>query len=249
MKHDTAVTLVLVGIGTAVITSTIKEVTGSNNKRTPAVYIPIGGVLAAVPLLIMADIDPDLAGMFGGLIGLGALLINGGQLNVFAKATNPQTKLPPNSPPPPKVNATGTSGIGGGPGNAVQLGANAINQVVQFAQDAIGIPYGTGPGRFGPTYFDCSGLTYAAYQQIGITIGQDSYHQVQDGVAVPIDPNYVRAGDLIFTRGDVPVRDFGHVALAISNTEEIVAPRHGTDVQIAKIPYGSVQAVRRIVGG
>jgi hypothetical protein len=242
MKPQTATVLVIGGVGTAVITSVIKEVTGPSAKRAPAIYIPIGGVLASVPLLILADVEPGLAGMLGALIGLGALLLNSSELSAITNAINPNTKLPP---PPPKVKASS-----GSIGSSLPLTGNSgaqLQTVMSFVQNALGTPYGTGPGRFGPSYFDCSGLIYAAYKAAGITVGLDSYNQATNGVNVPIDPNYVEPGDLIFVRGDVPIRDLGHVAIAISNTQEIMAPHSGANVQVAPIPYDRVQRIRRII--
>ncbi len=50
-------------------------------------------------------------------------------------------------------------------------------------------------------------------------------------------------------RGDTPVVDLGHVGLAVSATEWIVAPRPGQAVQLAAIPLTRVQRVRRMVDG
>lgn len=74
-----------------------------------------------------------------------------------------------------------------------------------------------------------------------------SYTQANAGVPVPIDPNQVQPGDLIFTRGDVPVRDLGHVAIAISSTQEIMAPHTGDVVKVTNIPFDRVQRIRRIL--
>jgi cell wall-associated NlpC family hydrolase len=104
-----------------------------------------------------------------------------------------------------------------------------------------------GPGRFGPTYYDCSGLMVAAYKAVGIHISDITYTQVADGRAIPVDPQYVQPGDLLFFRGDVPVADFGHVAMAISATEEVEAPHTGDVVKRVPIPWDKVQAIRRIV--
>ncbi len=57
----------------------------------------------------------------------------------------------------------------------------------------------------------------------------------------------MRAGDLIFHRGSVPVHDFGHVGIAINATQWIVAPSTGDVVSIRPIPFERVQAVRRLV--
>ena len=64
---------------------------------------------------------------------------------------------------------------------------------------------------------------------------------------VPIELGYVQPGDLLFTYGGDLRHDLGHVAIAISNTEEIQAPATGDVVKITPIPYARVQAIRRLV--
>lgn len=157
----------------------------------------------------------------------------------------------------PKI-AVGASGVGSAP--SLPSGTNAQTQAdiqslsgqgkgaaaVAFALTQLGKPYQVGPNRFGPNYYDCSGLMKAAYAAVGIHIDDVTYTQVNDGIAIPIDPQFVKPGDLLFFRGDVPVRDFGHVAMAISATEEVEAPHTGDVVKRAPIPWDKVQAVRRI---
>jgi cell wall-associated NlpC family hydrolase len=133
-----------------------------------------------------------------------------------------------------------------GPSSA-QAGSCAtgdVGTVIAFARTQLGKPYVFGGA--GPDAYDCSGLTLAAYATVGIQLPHSSKLQARLGVAVSDDPSAVRAGDLLFyfspTEGDL-----GHVAIAISHTEEIQAPHTGDVVQITPIPYARVQAVRRLV--
>jgi cell wall-associated NlpC family hydrolase len=116
----------------------------------------------------------------------------------------------------------------------------------------LGKPYKVGPGRYGPDYYDCSGLTYAAAKAAGVTIGTVSYDQANDGTAVPMDPAYVRPGDLIIMNSTLeapPWAHNGHVGMAVSSTEMIVAPHTGDVVKREPIPFGNkmiLSDIRRI---
>jgi peptidoglycan DL-endopeptidase CwlO len=116
--------------------------------------------------------------------------------------------------------------VPGGPGVAA----------VRAALGKVGRPYVW--GAKGPNSFDCSGLTAWAWRQAGIQLGADTYHQIQDGVAVP--SGQVRAGDLIFPKDSFDGRGPGHVQLAISPTQVIHAPQPGDVVHIAPMPASYV---------
>jgi cell wall-associated NlpC family hydrolase len=122
--------------------------------------------------------------------------------------------------------------------------AGDVALVIAFARAQLGKPYMFATA--GPDAYDCSGLTLAAYNTIGVQLPHASALQARMGVAVPKDPAAVQAGDLLFyfspTEGDL-----GHVAIAISNSEEIQAPRTGDVVKITPIPYARLQAIRRFV--
>ena len=100
---------------------------------------------------------------------------------------------------------------------------------VAIALRELGVPYVFGaasPERG----FDCSGLVYWAYAQVGVRLPRVTYDQVRVGIPVVVAD--LRAGDLIFTRGDVPVRDFGHVGMYVGNGIEINAPHTGAVVSL-----------------
>jgi cell wall-associated NlpC family hydrolase len=137
------------------------------------------------------------------------------------------------------LTATGAP-IGQGP----QIAGSAA-PVVAYALAQVGDPYVWGAA--GPNAFDCSGLTMAAYRQIGIRLPHRSNLQVRYGKAIDWRAHPVQAGDLIFLRGGSPVHDYGHVGIAIDSDRWVVAPRTGEDVHVGSIPFSRVQAVRRIV--
>jgi cell wall-associated NlpC family hydrolase len=132
---------------------------------------------------------------------------------------------------------------GGGPSVGVLTGVD-VAPVIGFALAQLGKPYVWGAA--GPDSFDCSGLTQAAYATVGIAIGRTTFQQAVDGIAVDWRTQPVQAGDLVFTASGNGTR-LGHVGLVLDATYWIVAPHAGAVVQITPIPFGAVQAVRRIV--
>jgi cell wall-associated NlpC family hydrolase len=123
----------------------------------------------------------------------------------------------------------------------------AVEGVVAFARAQLGRPYRKGAA--GPDAFDCSGLVRAAFLTVGIDLPHYSVTQAGLGRAVDWRVEPIEAGDLVFIRGDTPVIDLGHVGLAVSATEWIVASRPGVPVRVEPIPVRSVQRVRRMVDG
>ena len=79
------------------------------------------------------------------------------------------------------------------------------------------------------------------------TLPHSSASQAQYGRAIDWRTEPIRAGDLIFHRGSVPVHDNGHVGIAISATHWIVAPKTGDVVSLRPIPLDRIQTVRRLV--
>ena len=92
-------------------------------------------------------------------------------------------------------------------------------------------------GAEGPNQFDCSGLTKWAWGQVGVTLGNDTYSQINEGMPVP--QGQVRAGDLIFPLdafGEGGRSGPGHVQLAISPNQVVHAPQPGDVVKVAAMP-------------
>src|SRR5262245_19684022 len=114
-----------------------------------------------------------------------------------------------------------------------------IERLLAYARDQLGRPYRRGAA--GPDAFDCSGLVRAAYLTIGVDLPHYSVTQASRGRAVDWRAEPIQPGDLVFMRGDTPVIDLGHLGLAISATEWIVASRPGQPVHTGAIPIAAVQ--------
>jgi peptidoglycan DL-endopeptidase CwlO len=115
----------------------------------------------------------------------------------------------------------------------------AAQTAVRAALSKLGRPYVW--GAKGPDAFDCSGLVRWAWAQAGVTLGADTYTQIEQGV--PVAPGDVQPGDLIF-----PTNSFGeggqpgpgHVMLAISPTACVEAQQTGVPVKLSPKPSAYV---------
>ena len=93
---------------------------------------------------------------------------------------------------------------------------------VWYAYTKIGAPYVW--GATGPSTFDCSGLTYAAYRYAGVTIPRTSYAQ-----AAGLRRAWkMKPGDLLYFSGD------SHAAIYVGRNYLIDAPHTGAWVE--KVP-------------
>ncbi|MFF1921402.1 NlpC/P60 family protein [Streptomyces sp. NPDC058221] len=99
-------------------------------------------------------------------------------------------------------------------------------EAVAFAYGALGKPYVW--GATGPSSFDCSGLTQAAWRSAGVSLPRTTYTQINAGRR--IGRSELAPGDLVFFYSGV-----SHVGLYIGNGRMIHAPRPGAPVRIAPI--------------
>jgi peptidoglycan endopeptidase LytE len=135
------------------------------------------------------------------------------------------------------------------PGQQLSLPAGAtrgpIDRVIAYALAQVGKPY-----RFfakGPFAFDCSGLTLAAYAQIGINLVHYSGAQARQGVAVNFWSQPIRPGDLVFLATNGATR-INHVGIALNDRMWVQARRPGQPVQVNPLPpKNEILAVRRFV--
>jgi cell wall-associated NlpC family hydrolase len=139
-----------------------------------------------------------------------------------------------------KLDPNGSSGSGGGadgPSADAPKAPVGSSTTVQYAYNQLGAHYAfakSGPYKTG---FDCSGLTLAAYRQVNISLPHSAHEQYQGNPH--ITRSMVQAGDLVF------FNNFGHVGLAISNSQVIHAPQEGENVKISSIDsMGFVGAAR-----
>ncbi|OEV00692.1 hypothetical protein AN217_26095 [Streptomyces qinglanensis] len=104
-------------------------------------------------------------------------------------------------------------------------------RAVAFARGALGKPYVW--GGTGPSGYDCSGLTQAAWRAAGVSLPRTTYSQIHAGRRVP--RGELTPGDLVFFYDSV-----SHVGLYVGGGRMIHAPRPGTAVRVAPIdqmPY------------
>ncbi|MGW1815091.1 NlpC/P60 family protein [Streptomyces sp. NPDC002125] len=99
-------------------------------------------------------------------------------------------------------------------------------QAVDFAYGALGKPYVW--GATGPSSFDCSGLTQAAWRAAGVSLPRTTYTQINAGQR--LSRSELAPGDLVFFYPGVT-----HVGLYIGGGQMIHAPRPGAPVRIAPI--------------
>src|SRR3954447_140196 len=76
---------------------------------------------------------------------------------------------------------------------------------------------------------DCSGLTYDAAQQVGITLPRDAADQSR--VGAPVTRKALRPGDLVFF-GSGARANIHHVAIYIGRGRVLHAPHTGSSVRI-----------------
>lgn len=167
----------------------------------------------------------------------------------------PNNNLPGITPPVPAGPSVVIPGVDGS-GSKVLPGKGAC-QVLNAVQNVLGTPYVWGGKELGG--FDCSGLMWWAYRQVGVKIDRTSEQQwASTGVVVDTGTNGVpneanlSPGDLVFfePKSGGP----GHVAMYIGGGKIIAAPNSTTVVQVQDLmdisaQDGYVGAKRVIVGG
>ena len=136
----------------------------------------------------------------------------------------------------PAAAGAGASGVGGRVGKVLDFALAQVGKAYQF-------------NTSGPTTFDCSGLTMAAYAEIGISLPHYSAAQAMYGTAIDWTTKDVRPGDLVFLETTDGSGIIGHVGIATSATSYVHATRTGDFVRVSAIPFdsGRVVAVRRMV--
>lgn len=133
--------------------------------------------------------------------------------------------------PPATGGGTGTgAGTGSGAGAGVSDGTYAAKaqKVLAFARAQIGKPYVW--GATGPSSYDCSGLTAAAWREAGVQLPRTTWDQVEVGQRVATED--LLPGDLIFFYDDI-----SHVGIYKGDGMMIHAPKPGANVREESIYY------------
>lgn len=116
--------------------------------------------------------------------------------------------------------------------------AGKAAKVVAYANRQLGKPYRS--GAVGPSAFDCSGLTMAAYKSAGRGITRTSYAQLSAHKSVP--KSALQPGDIVGFYGG------GHVATYVGKGYVIHASRPGrpvAKVKLSTMPF--YKAVRPVI--
>jgi cell wall-associated NlpC family hydrolase len=123
------------------------------------------------------------------------------------------------------------SSSGASPSSAPAVSGRA-GVAVTFAYGALGKPYVW--AEDGPSGYDCSGLTLAAWRAAGVSLPHNA--AMQWDVVAHIGRGSLQAGDLVF------YSDLGHVAIYVGSGKVIHAPTFGEVVKVSSVdmmtPYG-----------
>jgi cell wall-associated NlpC family hydrolase len=104
--------------------------------------------------------------------------------------------------------------------------SGAARKAVTFALAQVGKPYVWGAA--GPSSYDCSGLTMAAWQSAGVSLPHSAADQYNYGQHVSRDQ--LQPGDLIFF-----YQPIGHVTIYIGNGMMVSAPTEGENVSVVPL--------------
>lgn len=103
---------------------------------------------------------------------------------------------------------------------------------VRYAYNALGKPYVWAAA--GPSSYDCSGLTMAAWKAAGKSLPHNA--AMQWDVVAHISRGSLKPGDLVFYSG------LSHMAIYVGSNQVINAPQPGENVKLASVdmmpPYG-----------
>lgn len=121
----------------------------------------------------------------------------------------------------------------------------SARKVVAAARERIGSGYAMGAS--GPDAYDCSGLTAAAFAQVGIALPHSSFAQYERGE--PVERDELRKGDLVFFSTAGP--GASHVGIASGSRTVISATSSGGVIEHALDDgyWGSAYVGARRVAG
>ena len=136
-----------------------------------------------------------------------------------------------------------SGGSGGGPASSAPVISNypapsgLAGVAIQAALGQLGVPYRYAQASPGVA-FDCSGLTYYAWAQAGVSLPRNSRMQAAAIPRVPIAA--AQPGDLLFDYSPI-----SHVGIYLGNGQLLHAPNTGTHVKVSNVRWGKVVAVGR----
>ena len=133
--------------------------------------------------------------------------------------------------------STGAGDKSDSPPSSSGGGSGRAQQAVSYALAQVGKGYVMGTA--GPSTFDCSGLMYAAYKQVGISLPRTSQTQISAGTSV--SKGDLQPGDLVFYYSGIT-----HVGMYIGNGQIVHAanPRSGVvTASVNSMPFAGARRV------
>ena len=138
---------------------------------------------------------------------------------------------PPKTPPPESqtvvqhdINKTATQS------SKKPLTRTTGDLIVANAESVLGAPYRYG-GNNPSTGFDCSGLVYYSYGQLGLNVPRTTKQQALH--ATPLALNEIEPGDILFFK--IYGSGVSHVGIYTGNNQFIHAPKSGKQVSYADV--------------
>lgn len=122
----------------------------------------------------------------------------------------------------------GSTGDSTGGGSTDDSASSKGAKALAFARAQIGKPYVW--GATGPTSYDCSGLTQAAWKAAGVDLPRTTWDQVKVGQRVATKD--LQPGDLVFFYDDI-----SHVGMYMGDGKMVHAPKPGASVREESIYY------------
>jgi len=108
----------------------------------------------------------------------------------------------------------------------------------ELARSRIGAPYVSGTA--GPDGFDCSGLVYWVYSQLGLQVPRSTQEQL--AWAAPVEMSQLQPGDLVFFENTSSSSDrVSHVGIYVGGGGVVMAVNNGDLVREVPLadPYWS----------
>ncbi|MFC9241115.1 NlpC/P60 family protein [Streptomyces decoyicus] len=124
--------------------------------------------------------------------------------------------------------ADGQTGGGTDDGSTGGSSSAKAEKALAFARAQTGKPYVW--GATGPSSYDCSGLTQAAWKAAGVDLPRTTWDQVKVGQRIATKD--LKPGDLVFFYDDI-----SHVGMYIGGGKMIHAPHPGANVREESIYY------------
>jgi cell wall-associated NlpC family hydrolase len=133
--------------------------------------------------------------------------------------------------------STKVTGANYNPGSLPAVSGKA-GAAVAYAENAADHAYPYKYGAAGPTLFDCSGLTMAAWKNAGVSLDHNAASQWNQVAHIP--RSALAPGDLVFYNG------LGHVAIYVGNNSVVHAPHTGDHVRYAPVTVDSIYGYGRV---